>query len=170
MRLAYADPPYLGQGKAKYGKFHSEAHVWDDPQAHISLIQHLHENFDGWAFSGTTTSLKFLLPLAPPEARVASWIKPWCSWKPTHRVQYTWEPVIFVPSRPKGGRGIPSVRDYLSANITMKNGLPGAKPLAFNLWILDLLGWLPGDELVDCFPGTYSMTWAMLHRIAGIDP
>jgi hypothetical protein len=30
----------------------------------------------------------------------------------------------------------------------------GAKPAAFCWWVFDLLGALPGDELVDLFPGS----------------
>ena len=30
----------------------------------------------------------------------------------------------------------------------------GAKPAAFCWWLFDLLGALPGDELVDLFPGS----------------
>jgi hypothetical protein len=36
----------------------------------------------------------------------------------------------------------------------MKRGLTGAKPAAFVSWLHVLLGWQPGDELVDLFPGT----------------
>jgi hypothetical protein len=30
----------------------------------------------------------------------------------------------------------------------------GRKPVAFCAWLFDLLGMVPGDELVDLFPGT----------------
>jgi hypothetical protein len=46
----------------------------------------------------------------------------------------------------------------------MRKGLVGAKPLAFNLWILDLLNYQPGDELHDLFPGTNGMAEAMASR------
>ena len=34
----------------------------------------------------------------------------------------------------------------------------GAKPAAFCWWVFDLLGALPGDELVDLFPGSGGIT------------
>ncbi len=30
----------------------------------------------------------------------------------------------------------------------------GRKPIAFVRWMLGLVGWAPGDELADLFPGT----------------
>jgi len=38
--------------------------------------------------------------------------------------------------------------------ITLKRGLTGAKPEAFCRWVLDLLGYADGDEIIDLFPGT----------------
>lgn len=160
-RLAYADPPYLGMGQKMYGKFHPEAHVWDDAQAHIDLMAQLAAEYDGWAMSLTSTSLHILLPAAPEGSRVAAWVKPWAAFRPNHRVQYTWEPVIFRTALPKGGRGIESVRDHVTAGITMMRGLPGAKPDTFNDWILHLLGYEPGDEMHDLFPGTNGMAAAV---------
>lgn len=165
MKLAYADPPYLGQGARKYGKLHPEAAIWDEVKAHTDLLAKLAEEYDGWAFSLHSPSLIPILQAGVPEGtRVASWVKPFASWKPTHRVQYTWEPVLFIPSRPKGGKHVPSVRDFVSANITMRKGLPGAKPDTFNDWILDLIGWQPGDEFDDLFPGTGGMAEAIARR------
>ena len=45
-------------------------------------------------------------------------------------------------------------RDHLAESITLKKGLTGAKPERFCRWVLDLLGWKPGDEVDDLFPGT----------------
>lgn len=42
----------------------------------------------------------------------------------------------------------------MPANITMRRGVSGAKPDAFTHWVLDVLGVLPGDEVVDLFPGS----------------
>ena len=108
-KLAYADPPYYGQGKRLYGKLHPEADIWDDVDTHLSLLWGMDENYDGWAYCMTTTSLALILPNAP-ECRVAAWVKPFAAWRPNHRVQYTWEPVLFKTSLPRGGRGIDSVR------------------------------------------------------------
>ena len=43
----------------------------------------------------------------------------------------------------------------------MRKGLFGAKPMHFNLYILDLLQYKIGDELVDLFPGTAGMSEAV---------
>jgi hypothetical protein len=149
-RLAYADPPYIGQARRHYAADPSGIPAAEVD--HAALVDTL-RGYDGWALSCSSPSLGALLALAP-EARVAAWVKPFCSWKPTHRVQYAWEPVLIVPSRPRGGRGIPSVRDWVSANITLRKGTHGAKPDAFLSWVLDALGWQPGDTLDDLFPGT----------------
>jgi hypothetical protein len=50
-----------------------------------------------------------------------------------------------------------TVRDHLVEPITLRRGLTGAKPVAFNRWVLDLLGYVKGDEVVDLFPGTGGM-------------
>lgn len=154
MRFAFADPPYLGMGKKLYGDFHPEAAHWDDPESHRTLIESLVTDYpDGWAMSLSSTSLHTLLPMCPPTVRIAAWVKPFASFKPGVPVAYTWEPVIFTGGR-KRGRDEATTRDHLSENITLRKGLPGAKPERFCAWILDLLGWEPEDELVDLFPGT----------------
>ena len=38
--------------------------------------------------------------------------------------------------------------------ITLKKGLVGAKPEKVCRWILELLNFHPGDELIDLYPGT----------------
>ena len=53
-----------------------------------------------------------------------------------------------------------TVRDYVSANITMQRGVSGAKPDAFCLWLFDLLGMGPDDEFHDLFPGSGAVTRA----------
>ena len=152
--LAYADPPYLGQAD-RYPE-HPDAARWDDPAEHVALMLQLDEGYDGWALSCSTPTLAILLPVAPPGTRVAAWVKPWCAFKRNVRVAYTWEPVLF---RPVAGRraGDPVTRDHLAEGMTMKRGLVGAKPARFNRWVLDLLGFMPGDTVADLFPGTGSM-------------
>jgi len=36
----------------------------------------------------------------------------------------------------------------------MRKGLKGAKPDKFFEWVIAMLGWEPGDQLDDIFPGT----------------
>jgi hypothetical protein len=64
-----------------------------------------------------------------------------------------WEPVLLHGGR-KNNKRKPYVRDWLSCRIAMKKGLTGAKPLAFNNWILDLLNYEEGDSIDDLFTGT----------------
>lgn len=155
MRFAYADPPYLGCGKL-YPE-HPEATYWDNPDAHEELMAELDLSYDGWALSLSSTSLQQLLYRAPAGVRVAAWVKPFAAFKRNVRIAYTWEPVIFKPGRDSSRLGAPVGRDHLSAPIALKRGLIGAKPEAFCRWVLDLLGYVEGDELVDLFPGTRSM-------------
>lgn len=153
MKFAYADPPYLGCG-ALYAKHHPEALAWDDPETHRMLIGRLTENYpDGWAMSCHTPSLRTLLPMCPEDVRVMSWVKPFAIFKPNVGVAYAWEPVIVRGGR-RRTREQDTVRDWLAENITLRKGLTGAKPVAFMLWILDVLNIESGDTVDDLFPGT----------------
>lgn len=161
MRFAYADPPYLGCGVKFYGKLHPAAADYDDPETHRALIERLVAEFpDGWALSCHVPSLRILLPMCPEDIRIGAWVKPFHALKKGVRPSYGWEPVLFRggrnknhPPPPKGGKAT-TPRDFVSANITLKKGLTGAKPEAFCEWVLDILNYQPGDELVDIFPGT----------------
>jgi predicted methyltransferase len=48
----------------------------------------------------------------------------------------------------------------LSCGITLQRGLAGVKPEPFAFWIFALLGVMPGDELIDLFPGSGAITAA----------
>jgi hypothetical protein len=152
VKVAYADPPYVGQSKKHYGG--AEVN-------HRLLIAHLCDEFpDGWALSCSSPSLRHLLPQCPANIRVAAWVKPFHIIKRGVRPAYAWEPVIF-----RGGRNvnprIPAKHglrttppDYVSANITLRRGTVGAKPVEFCFWLFDVLNLQRGDELVDVFPGS----------------
>lgn len=149
MKVAYADPPYIGQ-----------AHRYPEKQEvdHAELIARLEAEFpDGWALSLSSPTLKYILGLCPDDVRVMAWVKPFCVFKPNVGIAYAWEPVIFRGGR-KRTRQQPTVRDWVSANITLKKGLVGAKPEAFAYWLIDVFNLQPGDELVDVFPGTGIVT------------
>jgi len=153
MKIAYADPPYIGEAKRHYNT---------EEVNHRELITHL-VRYDGWALSCSSPSLKSLVPMVnevTSDYRIGVWVKPFCSFKPNVNPAYAWEPVIFKPAR-SGSRDIPTVRDWVSANITLKKGLVGVKPQAFSYWLFDVLGALPSDEFIDMFPGTgaVSMAW-----------
>lgn len=144
MRLAFADPPYLGC-----------AHLYPEKQEvdHQALIARLVE-YDGWALSCSSPSLKVLLPMCPDNVRIGAFVKPFASFKPGVNPAYAWEPVLFKPARDKHGRDIETVRDWVSANITLKKGLVGAKPTSFCYWLFRILGAEPTDTFDDLFPGT----------------
>ena len=145
MRFAYADPPYVGQSRKHYGG--SEVN-------HRLLITHLVDEFpDGWALSCSTPSLRELLPLCPRDVRIGAWVKPFAIFKPNVNPGYAWEPVIFCGGR-KHQRDEPTVRDWVSVNITLRRGLSGVKPDGFSRWVFDLLNVIEGDELIDVFPGS----------------
>lgn len=141
-RLAYADPPYPG-----CAHFYKEKSEVD----HAELVGRL-RSYDGWALSTASTNLRDVWALCP-EARCAAWVKPFAVFKPNVNPAYTWEPVLFVSAR-KRGRNEATVRDHLTANITLRKGLVGAKPESFCHWVLALMGWQDGDEVDDLFPGT----------------
>jgi hypothetical protein len=159
LRIAYADPPYLGSAAKHYADKHERAGDYDTIEAHRNLISDV-VCFDGWAVSMSSTNLRHLLPLFPTDARVAAWVKPFCSFKPNVTVAYAWEPVVFKPAR-KRPRTQPTVRDWVSANILLKKGLAGAKPPAFCSWLINLLAIEPQDDIHDLFPGTGSFTTAV---------
>lgn len=71
MRVAYADPPYIGQARRHYKS---------EEVDHKELIDMMLRDFDAWALSASSSSLNVLLPLCPA---------------------YTWEPVLFYSSRAK---------------------------------------------------------------------
>ncbi|HXJ29495.1 MAG TPA: hypothetical protein VNG35_02590 [Gemmatimonadales bacterium] len=165
MRVAFADPPYVGQAARHYRHEASYAGEVD----HAALLARLGAEFpDGWALSCSSPSLRLLLPLCPEDVRVAAWVKPFHAFKKGVRPAYAWEPVLFrggrnsgQPPPPKGGRAT-TPRDWVSANITLRCGLVGVKPEAFCYWLFDLLGLKRGDDLVDLFPGTGAVSdaWA----------
>ena len=166
MKFAYADPPYLGCG-ARHYREHAQAAYYDAPSSHRELVRVLVFDYpDGWALSCHTPSLGTMLEFCDQwqvDIRIAAWVKPFASFKPGVNPGYCWEPVIFCGGR-KRARSEPTIRDFLSCNITLKKGTHGAKPDGFNDWILDLLNVQPGDRLDDLFPGSGGMAKALERR------
>lgn len=150
MRFAYADPPYIGQARKLYQC---------DEVDHAALIGRLMSEYDGWALSASSPSLRELLPMCPPTVRVMAWVKPFCIFKPGVNPAYAWEPVLVCGGR-KRTRQQPTVRDWVAANITLKRGLRGAKPEPFAFWLFEVLNLQAGDLLDDLFPGTYAVSKA----------
>ncbi len=162
MRFAYADPPYFGYGKPYSDTEAAASREYDEIEAWERLAVTL-SGYDGWAMSMTSGNLHDLLPLFP-EARISAWVKPFAAFKRNVRIAYTWEPVLFHPGRDSSKLGAQVGRDHLSEPITMRKGLTGAKPERFCSWVLDLMGWVPGDELDDLFPGTEIMSRVVAAR------
>ena len=149
MRLAYADPPYIGQAEKHYS--HDERCAEVD---HAELLARL-DRYDGAAlsFGVNTAALKQAVALMPDHWRMAVWVKPFASFKPNVNPAYTWEGVAFKSARPNR-RDVDTVRDHHSENITLRKGLSGAKPPGFCVWVFGLIGAEPGDTLDDLYPGT----------------
>lgn len=168
MKIAYADPPYLGCCRLYDHEHGTDGWCWDNLATHNRLIRRLEYEFpEGWALSCSTPSLRALLPICPEDVRVAAWCKSFCAFKRGVRPAYAWEPVIYrggrnpafgyphLPPEKNGKQTTP--KDFIVQPITLKKGLTGAKPAAFCSWVLDLLGVLPEDEVHDLFPGTNAM-------------
>jgi hypothetical protein len=163
VRFAFADPPYLGCCKL-YDHHHGDGSYpwdggcWDDIETHQKLLWHLSGDFDGWAYCMTSQSLGDILPIIDGDYRIASWVKPFAAFKRNVRIAYTWEPVLFSPGRDRSVDGAPVGRDHLSEPITLRRGFTGAKPDRFNRWVLDLVGFIDGEDTIDdLFPGTAGM-------------
>ena len=149
VRFAFADPPYIGQAQKHYGY----------PEVdHRALLERLGADYpDGWVLCLSSPTLREILEMCPREVRVGAWVKPFASFKSGVNPAYAWEPVIYRGGRSwaiRGGKESPTVRDWVSASITLKKGLAGAKPSAFCDWVMDLLGTTDEDEWDDLFPGT----------------
>lgn len=158
MRFCYADPPYIGMSH-----FYKDHPDYAGEVDHHQLLTTLTETYsDGWALSCTSTTLKQILEMkeCPADVRVMAWVKPFASFKPGVGVAYAWEPVVVRGGR-KRERGELTVRDWVSANITLHKGLVGVKPDTFCYWLFDVLGIEAEDTLDDLFPGSGAVTKAL---------
>lgn len=158
IRVAYADPPYMGQAKKHYDGHRDYAGEVD----HAELIEWLSRDFpDGWALSCSGQSLQHLLQIAPKGVRVAAWFKPWSNMLPGIRMQFSWEPVIVAGGRlGRHVKGDALLRDWVMANpdgytfrAIEEDAVIGRKPQRFAFWLFDALGLQANDELVDLYPG-----------------
>lgn len=160
MKLAYADPPYLGC--AALYRDHPDAQRWDDIGEHKRLLASLDRDYSGWVYSMSSVSLSAIIPVAPDGVRIGAWVKSFAAFKRNVRVAYTWEPVLFRQARISSSTGALVGRDHLSEPIAMRRGLTGAKPHEFCRWILMLMGYVPGQDVVyDLFPGTGSLAYVL---------
>jgi hypothetical protein len=163
VKVAYADPPYIGNAAKHYRRHPDYAGEVD----HAALIGDLVSGYpDGWALSCTSSSLRVLLPLCPEDIRIGAWVKPFHVYKKGVRPAYAWEPLLFRggrnahhPPPPKGGAAT-TPKDFVSANVSLRRGLVGAKPEKFCFWLFDVLGLEAGDDFVDLYPGSGGVTRA----------
>lgn len=149
MKMAYADPPYIGQSKKHYASVEVN---------HEQLIYTLTNNYDCWALSLKTNSLKTLLPLCPQDIRVFAWLKPYAVIKKNVNPYYSWEPVIIHGARPRGDKR-EYVADAIVCNPTFNSKLVGQKPQDFCFWLFECMGATLEDDLTDIFPGTGSVSF-----------
>jgi hypothetical protein len=101
--------------------------------------------------STSSKALRHILPMTPEGTRVCWWGKPIGVSSKALGLQCTSEVVLVWPGRLVA----PGIRDWLRAMPARSGGtLPGRKPIAFCVWMFQLLGAQPGDTLDDLFPGT----------------
>jgi hypothetical protein len=168
LRIAYADPPYIGQ--AKLYRDHPD---YAGEVDHRALLRDLAQHYDGWVLHTSSTALPQLLryvdELSLCDYRIMAWVKPFAAFKRNVSVAYAWEPVLVMAARKpvvKKDMGF-TYRDWLAESITLKRGLTGAKPEKVVHWLLEAVGAEPGDEFADLYPGTGAVTrawnsWATL--------
>ncbi len=160
LRFAYADPPYFGLAAKFYGHLHTEAADYDKLETHAALIARLCDEYDGWAMSLHTPTLRDILPLCPPDVRVMAWVKPFASFKPGVGVAYAWEPIIVRGGR-RRTREQHTVRDWHACNITLRRGFAGAKPEGVIRWLLEVWNAQKTDTIDDLFPGSGAVSCAL---------
>jgi hypothetical protein len=154
LRLAYADPPYPGTAR-RYYRQHPD---FGGEVDHAQLVARLVQDYpDGWALSTSAEALPAVLASCPDRVRVAAWFR---GERPTrsYRPLTAWEPVVYFAGRARlsaiAERRLDALVYVARARRTDRRRVVGSKPAAFCWWLFDLLGALPGDELVDLFPGS----------------
>ena len=178
MKFCISDPPYLGravrwygEGGCGYGKGvnqadnHPEAYLWDKPETHIQLVHDLQSNYDGWAIAMSVHSLSTYLSAVETDSRNGIRV---CVWHKTaavtsgNRVTNNWEPVLVkMPASRKGWKsGAARTSDVMSCN-PLRSGFVGSKPAEWTHWVLDLMGYQEGDEVVDMFNGSGAVANAL---------
>ena len=176
LKLVIADPPYLGRASTWYGSsirksqlgaihggtakinykpadYHPEAHLWDDPNKHQTLITELENNYDGFALCMAHDNLQDLLPMFSVKIKVCIWHK----WTLPSRsvISNNYEPVIIrVPDSRKGAKKGFTTPDVFTYQKREGVGFAGRKPEAFTHWLLNLMQYQEGDELIDLFNGS----------------
>jgi len=184
MKLAIADPPYLGRANRWYGNGcgdgygigradeHPEAYLWDKPETHIEMVRQLERDYDGWAIAMTVHSLSTYLSVIETDSRNGIRVMAWIKTKAVpsgSRIATSWEPVIVkVPAERRGHGTGKSIKDHLIANPD-GIGFVGAKPAAWTEWVLNAMGYQEGDEVTDLFAGSGSVANAVADMAYKLD-
>lgn len=166
MTFCYADPPYPGLARRYYDC---------EEVDHRELVRRLVDEFpDGWALSTSAAALPGVLAIVSQvlglelgvhrshECRVAAWIKG-SRQGVSHRARSAWEPLIVVGGRPVEMDCHTKLDDVLmwgGRQLSHPGALVGMKPAAFAEWMFRLLGATQGDQFVDMFPGSGSVSRA----------
>lgn len=173
MRLAIADPPYLGRAERWYGRgrgykrgaataadVHPSASEWDQPARHAQLVADLERDFDGYAIAAAADSLAVYLAAAP-QLRVMVWHRG-NSVPSGSRIANQWEPVLIrVPDGRNGRTHGLATADVLRSGVR-QTGFLGSKPAEWTRWVLTALGYdTETDTVTDLFPGSGAVTRAI---------
>lgn len=155
MRIAYADPPYVGC-----------AHRYRDHKDYAGEVDHKElalrigsGAFDGFILHGSSTSIAEVASLFDPKVvRTMAWVKGFAAFKRNVSVAYAWEPVYVKAARKPVVSKRTVMRDWIECPITLRRGLTGVKPEKVCHWAFEMVGAHPDDELFDMFPGTGAVT------------
>lgn len=177
MRLAIADPPYMGRARLFYGEgpevsgatghlmykadHHPDADMWDNPATHEALVRRLMNDYDGFAIAMVPDNLRHYLRWVPEDVVIAVWHDPRVM--PTQKhPRRKWEPVIV--KRCEGRKRVVDVPTPVGDVLTCQHpqpghrgvrGYAGMKPPQWTRWVLDMLGYNPDTDTVDdLFPGS----------------
>jgi hypothetical protein len=153
IRVAYADPPYPNRARIyrRHRDYGGEIDVCG------LVAQLVHEYPDGWALSTSSEALGAVLRFCPASCRVGAWFRgerPTLAYHPLS----AWEPIIYCGGRARkvlpDRRRVDALIAFNRPRLSDPKRVVGGKPAAFCYWMFDLLGLLPGDDLVDLFPGS----------------
>jgi hypothetical protein len=170
LRVAYADPPYPNRSKLyrRHRDYGGEVDI-------CRLVARLVNEFpDGWALSTSSEALGAVLRFCPAAVRVGCWVRgerPCASFHPLSM----WEPVVYCGGRARkvdaSRRRVDALVHFSRPRLSDPERVIGAKPAEFCYWMFDLLGLLPGDDLVDLFPGSggVARAWSLFGRDVGRD-
>lgn len=171
LRLAIADPPYMGLAKRYYGDQPTYAGEVD----HAALLSRL-ATYDGWALACSSRSVPTILALAVAQGlsvRLAIWHRRRAP-HPTARLVTAYEGVVFVPARSVAGGSTERITDVLIGvdaprRPTLPGSVIGMKPPRWSAWVFQLLGATAGDTLDDLYPGSGMVSRAWASWTAAVD-